>query len=104
MQSSICTQRRRSLSLRQPPCDGPHWPRRRCGVNAPHLFKPNVEDVSAHLHALFPPAFAHHWPDAQIEIVYGPPGVFTGSRWFSAFDLKTIIDFVEACNASGDNV
>ena len=73
-------------------------------MNAPHLFKPNVEDVSAHLHALFPPAFAHRWPDAQIEIVYGPPGVFTDPRWFSAFDLKTIADFVEARNACGDNV
>ena len=73
-------------------------------MNAPYIFKPNVEDISAHLHALFPPGFVHHFPDAQIEVVYGPPGVFTGSRWFSAFDLKTIVDFVEVRNAYGDNV
>ena len=73
-------------------------------MNAPHIFRPNVEDISAHLHALFPPAFAHRWPDAQIEVVYGPPGVFTDSRWFSAFDLKRIVNVVEVRSAYGDNV
>jgi hypothetical protein len=73
-------------------------------VNAPHLLKPNVADISAHLHALFPPAFVHHFPDAQIEIIYGPPGVFTVSRWFSAFDLKAIAGFAEVRNAHGDNI
>jgi hypothetical protein len=73
-------------------------------MNAPHIFKPNVGDISAHLHALFSPGFVHRWPDAQIEVVYGPPGVFTDPRWFSAFDLKTIVDFVEVRNAYGDNV
>jgi hypothetical protein len=73
-------------------------------VNAPHLFKPNGADISAHLHALFPPAFVHSWPDAQIEIVYGPPGVFTDSRWYPAFDLKVIIDYVKVRSACGDNV
>ena len=73
-------------------------------MNSPYIFKPNVEDISAHLHALFRPGFVHHFPDAHIEIVHGPSGVFTGSRWFSAFDLKTIVDFVEVRNAYGDNV
>jgi AAA domain len=73
-------------------------------VNAPHTLKPNVEDISAHLHALFSPGFVHAWPDAQIEVVYGPPGVFTSSRWFSAFDLKTVTDFVEMRSAHGDNI
>jgi hypothetical protein len=73
-------------------------------VNAPHIFKPNVDDISAHLHALFPPAFVHHLPDAQIEIIYGPPGVFTVSRWFSAFDLKAIAGFAEVRNAQGENI
>jgi hypothetical protein len=73
-------------------------------VNAPHILKPNVTEISAHLHALFSPGFVYRWPDAQIEIVYGPPGVFTDPRWFSAFDLKAIVDFVEVCNAYGDNV
>jgi AAA domain len=73
-------------------------------VNAPLALKPNVEDISAHLHALFPPGFVHRWPDAQIEVVYGPPGVFTVSRWFPAFDLKSIVELVEVRNACGDNV
>ena len=73
-------------------------------MNAPYSLKPNIAEISAHLHALFSPGFAHRWPDAQIEVVYGPPSVFTGSRWFSAFDLKTIIDFAELRNTYGDNV
>ena len=73
-------------------------------MNAPHIFKPNIADISDHLHALFPPAFVHHFPDAQIEIIYGPPGVFTVSRWFSAFDLKAIAGFAEVRNAAGDNI
>jgi hypothetical protein len=73
-------------------------------VNAPHTLKPNVEDISAHLHALFSPGFVHRSPDAEIEVVYGPPGVFTISRWFPAFDLKAIVGFVEVRNACGDNV
>ena len=70
-------------------------------MNGPYTLKPNVAEISAHLHALFPPGFVHHWPDAQIEIVYGPPAVFTDPRWFSAFDLKAIVDFVEVRNACG---
>jgi hypothetical protein len=73
-------------------------------LNAPHILKPNVEDINAHLHALFSPGFVHGFPDAQIEVVYGPPGVFTDSRWFPAFNLKAIVDFVEVRNANGDNV
>jgi hypothetical protein len=75
----------------------------RCG-NALQIFKPNMDDISVHLHALFSPGFAHPWPDAQVEVVYGPPGKFTHSRWFSAFDLETIADFVEARSTCGDNV
>ena len=73
-------------------------------MNAPHLLKPNIAEISAHLHALFPPEFVHHFPDAQIEIIYGPPGVFTVARWFSAFDPKSIAEFVEVRNAEGDNI
>ncbi|MGX9431190.1 MULTISPECIES: AAA family ATPase [Bradyrhizobium] len=66
--------------------------------------KPDVTAISTHLHALFPAGFVHRWPDAQVEIIYGPPGDFTKSRWFSAFDLKTIVDFVEVRSACGDNI
>ena len=76
------------------------------GVMNAHTYtlKPNLDEVNAHLSALFPPAFVHRWPDAQVEVVYGPPGVFTDSRWFSAFEPKTIVDFVEVRSACGDNV
>ena len=74
-------------------------------MNAPHIFKPNVEDISAHLHALFPPAFVHDFPDAEIEVVYDLPNKpLTTSRWFSAFDLKSILNFVEVRSANRDNV
>jgi hypothetical protein len=66
--------------------------------------QPNKVAISEHLYALAAPGFVQAYPDAQIEIIYGPPGVFTDSRWFSAFDLKAIIDFVEARSACGDNV
>ena len=64
---------------------------------------PNLGAISSHLHALFPPDFVHAYPDAQIEIVYGPPGDLRNSRWFSAFDLKAIAQFAEVRSANGDN-
>jgi RecA-family ATPase len=70
----------------------------------PNVLQPNVADIRTHLFALFPPAFVHHYPDAQIEIVYGPPGRFDQSRWYSAFDIKTVVNFVEVRSASGDNI
>jgi hypothetical protein len=73
-------------------------------VNAPHLLKPNVADISAHLHALFPHGFVHGFPDAQIEIVHASPGILNKSRWFSAFDVKDAAVFAESKNAEGDNV
>ena len=70
---------------------------------APHL-RPNKVDVQAHLWALFPPAFVHHFPNAQVEVVYGPPNKpLTTSKWFSAFDIETIAGFVEVRSARGDN-
>jgi hypothetical protein len=73
-------------------------------VHQPFL-KPNVNDIKAHLHALFPPGFVHRFPNAEIEIVYGSPDEpLTSSRWYSAFDLKKIVDFVEVRTDRGDNV
>jgi hypothetical protein len=67
------------------------------------MLQPNVADISAHLFALFPPNLVHRSPDAEIEIVYGPPGSLWNSRWFSAFDLKPIAEFVEVRNDCGEN-
>jgi hypothetical protein len=70
----------------------------------PKVLEPNRDAIGTHLHALFPAEFLIPFPDAQIEIIYGPPGIFTVSRWFSAFDVKAIVDFVEVRVARGDNV
>jgi AAA domain len=73
-------------------------------VHQPFL-KPNVDDIKTHLHALFLPGFVHRFPHAEIEIVYAAPDEpLTPSRWFSAFDLKSIVNFVEVRSANGDNV
>ena len=66
--------------------------------------QPNCELISQHLYALFPPEFVHRFPDAEIEVVYGPPGNLSNSRWFNAFNLRIITDFVEVRNACGDNI
>jgi hypothetical protein len=67
------------------------------------MLQPNVADIGAHLFALFPPNLVNRSPDAEIEIVYGPPGSLWNSRWFSAFDLKPIAEFVEVRNDCGEN-
>ena len=56
------------------------------GLRKTSLFPPtpNKTDIAAHLYALFPAAFVQAYPDAMVEVIYGPPGVFTVSRWFSA--------------------
>ena len=37
-------------------------------VHQPFL-KPNVDDIKAHLHALFPPGFVHRFPNAEIIVM-----------------------------------
>jgi hypothetical protein len=45
-----------------------------------------------------------HFPDAQVEVVYGPPDEpLVASRWFSAFHVEPIVNFVEVRSACGDN-
>lgn len=72
--------------------------------NASEPLAPNLADINAHLHALFSPGFVRAYPDAMVEIIYGSPGNLWNSRWFSAFDLKTIAEFAEVCAANDNNV
>jgi hypothetical protein len=76
--------------------------------NLEHDFQtpqPNKADVMAHLTALFPPAFVHHFPDALIEIAYGMPGNKPNrAELFSAFKLEAAADFAIAKNRHGCNV
>jgi hypothetical protein len=65
---------------------------------------PSSADISAHLHALFPPAFVHGYPDALVEIAYGPPGNLNRAELFSAFRLDAATDFAVAQNLEGCNV
>jgi hypothetical protein len=68
---------------------------------------PNKGDISAHLYAMFPPAFVQAYPDAWIEIAYGRAA--TGNKVnqaniFSVFDLKEAAEFAAAKNKLGFNL
>jgi hypothetical protein len=65
---------------------------------------PNKADILAHLMALFPPKFVHPYPDAMLELAYGPPGSPNRARLFSAFDVAEAASFAETQNLRGFNV
>jgi hypothetical protein len=68
---------------------------------------PNLTDISAQLHALFPPAFAHQHPDAWIEIASGHAasgGAIYQAQNYSVFELKEAAEHAEAKNATGYNI
>jgi hypothetical protein len=66
--------------------------------------KPNISAINAHLYAMYPPDFVMAHPEAMVEVIHGPPGIFTNSKWFPAQDLKTIAEFAEDRSAKGDNI
>src|ERR1700733_10315847 len=71
-----------TVSIHQPPDSKP--------------LAPNKADITAHLSALFPPAFVHPYPDAWIEIGYGRPhGNPDAAKNFSAFKPEEAIQFAE---------
>jgi predicted P-loop ATPase len=72
--------------------------------DAPPSPQPNKADINSHLYALFPPDFVRQFPDALIEIAYGPPGNVNGARLFSVFKLDEATDFAIAQNLKGRNV
>jgi hypothetical protein len=66
---------------------------------------PNKADISAHLYALFDPAFVQAHPDAWIEIAYGrPEGKLNAAANFSAFDVEKAVAFAVKKNKAGYNV
>ncbi len=66
---------------------------------------PNKSDISAHLYALFDPAFVQPYPEAWIEIAYGrPDGHLNAAENFSVFDLEKAAEFAEAKNKAGFNI
>jgi hypothetical protein len=66
---------------------------------------PNKADISAHLYALFDPAFVHGYPDAKIEIAYSDSGGnLNQGQYFAAFDLVAAAKFAAAKNLEGRNV
>jgi hypothetical protein len=68
---------------------------------------PNKTDISAHLYALFDPAFVQAYPDAWIEIAYGyapTGGDVNAARHFSVFQLQEAAEFAEAKNMAGYNI
>jgi Protein of unknown function (DUF3987) len=74
----------------------------------PAPLAPNKTDISAHLYALFDPAFVQPYPDSWIEIAYAHPSVGDGkpnaARTFSPFKLEDAIAFAEAKNKAGFNI
>jgi hypothetical protein len=74
--------------------------------SSPQLL-PNKADISAHLYALFDPAFVQAYPDAWIEIAYGfaaTGGNIHEAQNFSALQLKDAVEFAEARNKAGWNL
>ena len=68
---------------------------------------PNMTDISAHLYALFDPAFVQAYPEAWIEIAYGHAasgGAIRDAQNYSVFKLKEAAEFAEARNKNGDNI
>jgi predicted P-loop ATPase len=73
------------------------------GADAP--LAPNKADISAHLYALFAPAFVQPYPDAWFEIAYGrPDGALNAAENFSVFDPEKAVTFAVAKNTAGYNV
>jgi hypothetical protein len=74
--------------------------------NAPPLV-PSIADINGHLYALYPPAFVHAYPDANIEIAYADPrtgNAVNQAKIFSAFDLEKAALFAFQKNTAGFNV
>src|SRR5262249_51032770 len=67
---------------------------------------PSKADITAHLYALFPPAFVHQCPDGTwIEIAFCRPGEdLNKAHAFSAFDLDEAAEFAKEKNRAGYNV
>ncbi|WFU19413.1 AAA family ATPase [Bradyrhizobium sp. CB3481] len=64
---------------------------------------PDAVAISAFLYALFATDFAHQHPDAWIEIVCIEPDGPISYRFYSAHDLRPIIDCVVKMNERGYN-
>lgn len=68
---------------------------------------PNISDISAHLYAMFSPAFVQAYPDAWFEIAYGHAasgGAIHEAQNYSVFQLKEAAEFAEARNKAGWNM
>ena len=69
----------------------------------PQIPKADTDTISEFLYMLFAPDFVHAFPDAWIEIVCIAPDKKLTWRFFSAHDLKPIIEYVVKMNAAGWN-
>src|SRR5882724_7119399 len=66
---------------------------------------PNKTDISAHLYALFSPAFVQPYQDAWFEIAYSNlAGEVNAAEIFSVFDLEPAVAFAEQKSRVGCNV
>jgi hypothetical protein len=73
-------------------------------MNAPaQILKADANVISAFLYILFAPEFVHAFPDSWIEIVCIWPDGKLIWRFFSAHDLKPVVDYVVKMNSRGCN-
>jgi hypothetical protein len=73
-------------------------------VNAPtKILKADANVISAFLYILFAPEFVHAFPEAWIEVVCIRPDKRIAWRFFSAHDLKPVVDYVVKMNSRGCN-
>lgn len=65
--------------------------------------KPIADVISAFFYVLFAPDFVSAFPDAWIEVVFIRPDGKLTWRFFSAHDLKPVVDYVVKMNSQGWN-
>ncbi len=70
----------------------------------PKIPEADTDTISKFLYVLFAPDFVHAFPDAWIEIVCIAPDKKLTWRFFSAHDLKPIVDYAATTNSRGYNV
>ncbi len=78
------------------------------GLKGGGVLAPNKSDISAHLYALFAPAFVAPYPDAWFEIAFGHPDILDGAvnaaGTFTVFELAEATTFAEEKNIAGYNM
>ncbi|MFG3595525.1 AAA family ATPase [Bradyrhizobium sp. RDI18] len=68
------------------------------------ILAPIADVISEFFYTLFAPNFSHAFPEAWIEVVCIRPDKKIAWRFFSAHDLKPVIEYVVKMNSGGCNI